>query len=80
MKRPSTRLLKWAGLAGIVGVAATGVAIARDERARRAYTPQELRDRLRERYAAAEGGSLSEDRRRQAAARVEADEHSSDRR
>jgi hypothetical protein len=39
------------GLAGVVGVAATGVAIARAERRRRAYTPEEIRARLRTRYA-----------------------------
>lgn len=37
------------GLAGIVGVAATGVVIARGERKRRAYTPDEVRDRLKTR-------------------------------
>ena len=41
------------GLAGVVGVAATGVVIARAERRRRAYTPQEVHDRLRTRYAEA---------------------------
>lgn len=39
------------GAAGLVGVAATGVLVARQERARRAYTPQEVRSRLHERYA-----------------------------
>jgi hypothetical protein len=39
------------GLAGLVGVAATGVVIVRAERRRRAYTPQEIRTRLHERYA-----------------------------
>ncbi|RVX43941.1 hypothetical protein EDD27_6654 [Nonomuraea polychroma] len=37
------------GLAGIMGVAATGVVIARAERRRRAYTPEEIKTRLRER-------------------------------
>jgi len=46
---------KWLGLAGVVGVAATGPAIARQERQRRAYTPEELRTRLHERYAEADG-------------------------
>ena len=41
---------KWLGLAGIVGVAATGAAITRQERQRRAYTPDEIRARLHERY------------------------------
>ncbi len=34
------------GLAGLAGVAATGVAVARAERKRRAYTPEEFRTRL----------------------------------
>jgi hypothetical protein len=41
---------KWLGLAGVVGVAATGAAITRQERQRRAYTPDEVRDRLHQRY------------------------------
>ena len=45
---------KWLGLAGVVGVAATGAAIARQERQRRAYTAEEIRTRLHERYAEAE--------------------------
>jgi hypothetical protein len=40
---------KVVGLAGLVGVAATGVVIARGERKRRAYTPEEVRDRLKTR-------------------------------
>ncbi|WP_055509950.1 hypothetical protein [Nonomuraea pusilla] len=43
------RWWKMLGLAGIAGVAATGVAMARAERRRRAYTPEEIRARLRER-------------------------------
>jgi hypothetical protein len=43
------------GLAGAVGVVATGAAIARAERRRRAYTPQEVRTRLRARHAEAAG-------------------------
>jgi hypothetical protein len=34
------------GIAGLVGVAAGGVALARSQRRRRAYTPQEIRERL----------------------------------
>ncbi|WP_336206320.1 hypothetical protein [Nonomuraea sp. LPB2021202275-12-8] len=45
------RWWKIIGLAGAAGVAATGVAIARAERRRRAYTPEEIRTRLRERIA-----------------------------
>jgi hypothetical protein len=43
------RWWKIVGLAGLAGVAATGVAIARAERKRRAYTPEEIRARLHER-------------------------------
>jgi hypothetical protein len=39
------------GLAAFAGVAATGVVIARAERRRRAYTPGEVRERLRARHA-----------------------------
>ncbi|WP_433385662.1 hypothetical protein ACQPZX_37460 [Actinoplanes sp. CA-142083] len=41
------------GLAGLAGVAATGVVVARSERKRRAYTPDEVRDRLHQRVAEA---------------------------
>ncbi len=37
------------GLAAFAGVAATGVVIVRAERRRRAYTPEEIRDRLHDR-------------------------------
>ena len=40
------RWWKLLGLAGVVGVAATGVVVARGERERRAYTPEEIRARL----------------------------------
>jgi hypothetical protein len=45
------RWWKVLGLAGVAGVAATGVVIARRERARRAFTPEDVRDRLHARYA-----------------------------
>ena len=45
---------KLLGLAGIAGVAATGVVLARDERQRRAYSADDVRTRLHERAAAAE--------------------------
>jgi len=45
------RWWKVAGLAGFAGVAATGVLIARAQRRRRSYTPQEIRDRLHARLA-----------------------------
>ncbi|MEU5691756.1 hypothetical protein [Actinosynnema sp. NPDC020468] len=47
------RWWKFLGLAGIAGVTATGVVIARAERKRRAYTPDEIRERLHERLAQA---------------------------
>ena len=46
------RWWKVLGVAGFAGVAATGVLIARQERRRRACTPQEVRERLHERVAA----------------------------
>lgn len=52
------RWWRWVGLAGIAGMAATGVVVARAERARRAYTPEEIRDRLHSRL---DGGSRTED-------------------
>jgi hypothetical protein len=51
-----SRWWKVLGVAGFVGVAATGVLVARAERKRRAYTPEEVRTRLRERLAQAEPG------------------------
>jgi hypothetical protein len=42
------------GLAGFVGVAATGAVIVRTERHRRAYTPEEIRERLHARLAEAD--------------------------
>ena len=45
------RLWKLLGLAGLTGVAATGVVLARNERQRRAYTPDDVRTRLHERHA-----------------------------
>ncbi|MGY1718692.1 hypothetical protein ACI8AG_06575 [Blastococcus sp. SYSU DS0552] len=47
------RLWKLLGLAGLAGVTAGGVVLARDERQRRAYTPDDVRARLHERAAAA---------------------------
>jgi hypothetical protein len=45
------RWWKVMGLAGFVGVAATGAVIARAERRRRAYTPEQIRERLHARLA-----------------------------
>ena len=44
-------LWKGLGLAGLAGVAVTGVTVARAERRRAAYTPDEIRTRLHERHA-----------------------------
>jgi hypothetical protein len=45
------RWWKVVGLAGVAGVAATGVVVARRERQRRAFTPDEVRSRLHARHA-----------------------------
>ena len=51
------RWWKLLGLAGVVGVAATGAVVARNSRARTACTPDQVRDRLRARHAEAEARS-----------------------
>jgi hypothetical protein len=48
VKRPSWKLV---GLAGIAGVAATGVVVARSRRTHRDLPPDELRERLHRRLA-----------------------------
>ena len=48
IKRPSWKVV---GLAGIAGVAATGVVVARNRRAHRDLPPDELRERLHKRLA-----------------------------
>ena len=48
---------KLLGVAGLVGVAAGGVVLARAERRRRAYTPDEIRERLHARAAEAEASA-----------------------
>ena len=53
MRLTGAQILKLAGLAGAVGVVATGVAVARNERKRRSYTPDEVREQLHARYAQA---------------------------
>jgi hypothetical protein len=45
------RWWKVVGLAGLAGVAATGIVVTRAERQRRAYTPDEIRERLHARVA-----------------------------
>lgn len=42
---------KWIGLAGAAGVVAGGALVVRDQRKRRAYTPDEIRARLHQRLA-----------------------------
>ena len=53
MHWPAGRGWKILGL-GFAGVAATGVVIARAERRRRGYTPEEIRERLHARLAETE--------------------------
>ena len=55
--RPSWKLL---GLAGVAGVAATGVVVARKRRAHVDLQPDELRDRLHERLEAAAAETASQ--------------------
>lgn len=50
------RLWKWIGLAGVAGVAAAGAVMARQERVRQAYTPDQIRARLHQRHAEASAG------------------------
>lgn len=45
---------KWVGLAGVAGVVAGGVLVARDQRIRKSYTPEDIRARLHQRLAEAE--------------------------
>jgi len=53
MRLTRSQLMKLAGVAGAVGVAATEALVVRNERRRRAYTPDEVREQLHVRYAAA---------------------------
>ena len=50
------------GVAGLVGVAASGAVLARAERRRRAYGPEEIRARLHARLAEAEAADALPDR------------------
>lgn len=63
---PMRSIWKWIGLAGAAGVVAGGVLVARDQRRRNAYTPDEIRGRLHQRLAEAEAKA-------QARARVESE-------
>jgi len=55
-------LWKWLGLAGIAGVAASGVVVARDQRQRAALSPDEVRERLHARLdeSSTDGESASD--------------------
>ncbi|MGE2719137.1 hypothetical protein [Mycolicibacterium celeriflavum] len=44
---------KWVGLASVAGVVAGGVLVARDQRRRNSYTPEDIRARLHQRVAEA---------------------------
>ena len=48
------KIWKALGLAGLAGVAATGVVIARDQRKRSDLTPEEIKDRLHQRLGSQE--------------------------
>ena len=48
------RWWKVLGLAAFAGVAATGVVVARAERRRRSYTPEQIKERLHARLAEAQ--------------------------
>ncbi len=51
---PMRNVWKWLGVAGLVGVAAGGVLVARDQRRRKSYPPDEIRARLHQRLAESE--------------------------
>jgi hypothetical protein len=55
---------KWIGLAGVAGVVAGGAVVVRDQRKRRAYTPDEIRARLHQRLAETGSGSVSTENKR----------------
>lgn len=46
------KLWKVLGLAGVVGVAASGALVVKSERKRRSYEPDEVRTQLHQRFAA----------------------------
>jgi hypothetical protein len=54
------KLWKLVGMAGVAGVAATGVAVTRAERRRQSYTPDEVRGRLRARLTDADGEAVAD--------------------
>jgi hypothetical protein len=46
---------KWVGMAGVAGVVAGGVLVARDQRRRNSYTSDDIRARLHQRLAESDG-------------------------
>ncbi|WP_072802010.1 hypothetical protein [Rhodococcoides yunnanense] len=54
------KLWKILGLAGVVGVAATGALVVKSERTRRAYAPDEVREQLHKRFAEASSAAIAE--------------------
>jgi hypothetical protein len=52
-------LWKWIGMAGVAGVVAGGVLVARDQRKRNSYTPDDIRARLHQRLADADTASAN---------------------
>ncbi|AFM18745.1 hypothetical protein Mycch_4022 [Mycolicibacterium chubuense NBB4] len=55
-RRAKWGIYKWVGLAGVAGVVAGGVLVARDQRRRNSYTADDIRARLHQRLADAEHG------------------------
>jgi hypothetical protein len=54
------KLWRVLGVAGLAGVAATGAIIARDQRRRAQLTPEQVREKLHERFASNGDGPASE--------------------
>lgn len=52
-------LWKWVGMAGVAGVVAGGVLVARDQRKRESYTAEDIRARLHQRLDEAGGQSTA---------------------
>jgi hypothetical protein len=48
---------KLVGLAGVAGVVAGGVLVARDQRKRASYTPDDIRAKLHQRLAESDGAA-----------------------
>ncbi|MCK5754102.1 MAG: hypothetical protein KAH46_15500 [Mycobacterium sp.] len=54
---------KWVGLAGVAGVVAGGALVARDQRRRNSYTPDDIRARLQQRLTEAEAAGPAAEKR-----------------